>query len=702
MKNSSVQTQVAAGDDARARWLRLMFFAAFALVGNSIASTLRYPDIGSAVLFPPYAVLTAALVVSPRRDWIWYFLICGLAHFSTHWPQFSLTWVLGADVANMTRSLVAALLLIRLLGIPPRMDNLRQLALFFVSAGVVAPAVGATIGATNMMLHHSPISLRDGWNAWFVSNALAGLTILPALVAAFGCQAGYFRTPVRRARAREAWLLLFAVVFTCAVEFLSPLGKHHLALPLYGSLPVLIWAATRFGTRGASAALTMIELTAIWSVDRGAHAYPGASTTDSIIALQLFVFCAAVPILCLAALATGRERILRLHRALLASLQDQVAILDANGAVVEANESWRRGAVEPGAPAFHRARVGDAYLRACEAAIGDPAASSVVAGVVSVLSGAQQRFELEYTCAEGGSVESYVMIVERLARPEGGAVVTCRDVTARRRAQKESREQRNQLLHLSRVQALGHLSGAFAHELHQPLTAIRSNAEVARTLIRQRPANLQEISEILDDIVNDDERASDVIERLRSMLKRREVRFQEVCLGSLINEVLALARSELIARHVEATAVVEESLPQVWGDRVQLQQVLLNLILNACEAMSTSSDVTDRKLMVRAEAEGLWNVHIVVRDSGTGIPDSLLESLFQPFVTTRSNGLGLGLSISETIIAAHGGRLWAENNADAGATVHCLLPVKDVARPEIQAAMPAMPAMPAVLAVAAR
>jgi two-component system sensor kinase FixL len=294
-----------------------------------------------------------------------------------------------------------------------------------------------------------------------------------------------------------------------------------------------------------------------------------------------------------------------------------------------------------------------------------------------VLNGERPRFELEYTSSLHGSVESYVMIVERLARAEGGAVVTCRNVTARRRVQKENREQRNQLLHLSRVQALGHLSGAFAHELHQPLTAILGNAEVARTMIKQRPANLKAISEILDDIVADDQRASDVIERLRTLLKRRENRFQEVDIAAVVSEVLALARSELIARHIDATAVVDQDLPPVWGDKVQLQQVLLNLILNACEAMSTSTDVAQRKLVLSAEMEGPWNIHLIVRDRGTGIPPELLESLFQPFVTTRTNGLGLGLSISETIVAAHGGRLWAENNDDVGATVHCLFPVKE-------------------------
>lgn len=142
--------------------------------------------------------------------------------------------------------------------------------------------------------------------------------------------------------------------------------------------------------------------------------------------------------------------------------------------------------------------------------------------------------------------------------------------------------------------------------------------------------------------------------------------------SELVNDVLELAHAELITRRVIAIAVLAPNLPQVLGDRVQLQQVLLNLVLNASEAMSANGP-QDRRLSMIATTDARNNVQISVRDSGTGIPPNLIDRLFEPFVTTKPQGLGLGLSISRSIVAAHGGRLWAQNNSDRGATVHCLL-----------------------------
>src|SRR5262249_1918211 len=150
----------------------LLVFAPLALLGNQASSVLRYPDIGTAVLYSPYAFLTGTLVVSRRRDWIWYVLVGSFAHFVTHWPQWSLSWVLWADVANIARPLGACLLWTRLMGPPPRLDSARSLPLFIASAVIVAPAVGATIGAASVVLHGAAPTYWQPWTAWFVSNAL--------------------------------------------------------------------------------------------------------------------------------------------------------------------------------------------------------------------------------------------------------------------------------------------------------------------------------------------------------------------------------------------------------------------------------------------------------------------------------------------------------------------------------------------------
>ena len=655
----------------------LLIFAPIALIGNAIGSVLRYPDLGSAVLFPPYAALTAALVVSRRRHWGWYVLVGALAHLVTHWPQWPLSWVLLADVANVARALTAAALLRWLFGGPPRLNGFRALGLFFLSAVVVAPAVGATLGAANVLLHGAAETYWRPWSGWFVSNALTGLTMLPALLSLFAYAAGG-RLRIERKRVVEALLLAIALGATCGVVFLGSLGGPYATLMLYAPLPVLIWAAVRFGAGGASLALTAVVFAAIGSVERGTGPFRAPEPDDNIFALQAFVLLTTATVLCLAALGTARRDVVQLHGALLASLQDHVAILDENGIVLAVNDSWRRYAATSNGPLFHRVRARESYLAACRSAAehGDALAAGVLAGVTSVLSRVQRRFEIEYEQEHDGRQEVYVKSVEALERSDGGAVVTRSNVTARRQAERQIEEQRRELSHLARVAVLGQLSGAIAHELNQPLAAILSNAEAARQLLHRQPADLEELDDILRDIAADDQRAAAVIHRLRALLRRGDRQLQAIDGRELVGEVLELARSELMTRQVNATAVVEPALLSFYGDRVQMQQVLLNLILNGCEAMSTTA-VSDRRLVLTAGTDAAGSVCFAVRDHGTGIPPELSESLFEPFVTTKPDGLGLGLSISQTIVAAHGGRLWAENNTGGGATLHCLLPVME-------------------------
>jgi C4-dicarboxylate-specific signal transduction histidine kinase len=278
---------------------------------------------------------------------------------------------------------------------------------------------------------------------------------------------------------------------------------------------------------------------------------------------------------------------------------------------------------------------------------------------------------MEYDEVRRDQRERFALRVEALEHPDGGAIVRHVDVTARHQARIEIEEQRRQLSHLARVASLGLLSGALAHELNQPLASIGSNAEAARILLKRRTADMQGLDDILRDIITENYRAAEVIHRLRALLRRGETRLQPLNTTELISEVLELAHAELITRRVTVTSVLDPNLPAVLGDRVQLQQVLLNLILNACEA-TRATPLRERRLWVVASVVGT-STQISIRDSGTGIPAALIDRLFEPFFTTKAEGLGLGLSISRTIVAAHGGRLWAENNSDRGATLYCLL-----------------------------
>ena len=259
------------------------------------------------------------------------------------------------------------------------------------------------------------------------------------------------------------------------------------------------------------------------------------------------------------------------------------------------------------------------------------------------------------------------------AKDRLSVLVSVVDITERRRVEQATARQRDELAHLSRVAMLGELSGSLAHELNQPLTAILSNAQAAQRFLAHSPPRLDKLGEILADIVKSDHRAGAVIQRLRSLLRKEEAQRDPLDINDVVEESLRLMRSDLMNRRVVVNTDLDEALPTVSGDRNQLQQVLLNLVINGCDAMDGQKE--DRRLLVRTRATAQGNVEISIADRGAGIPPVDLERVFEPFVTTKSHGLGLGLAICRSIVEAHGGRLWATNNADRGATLHCeLLP----------------------------
>jgi len=241
----------------------------------------------------------------------------------------------------------------------------------------------------------------------------------------------------------------------------------------------------------------------------------------------------------------------------------------------------------------------------------------------------------------------------------------------RSRVERESREQRRQLTHLSRVAMLGELSGGIAHQLNQPLTAILSNAQAAQHYLANKNADPALLAEILADIVAADKRAGDVIEGLRALLKRGEAHFETLDPNRMVREVLALAQGDLATRGIEVSTRLQPNLPEVRADRVQLEQVLLNLVVNAAEAMRTCPP-KDRLLIVQSLATA-GRIHVNVIDRGPGFKVSP-DQLFEAFYTTKPQGLGLGLSISKSIVSAHGGRLRATTRRGGGAAFLVTLP----------------------------
>ena len=247
----------------------------------------------------------------------------------------------------------------------------------------------------------------------------------------------------------------------------------------------------------------------------------------------------------------------------------------------------------------------------------------------------------------------------------------------RTHTERETARLRQELAHIGRVSALGELSASLAHELNQPLTAILNNAHVARQLLEAGVPNVGELKEILDDIVADDQRAATVISRLRALLKKGDLDHAPLDLNDIVNDVTQLVRNDMLLRHVPMVLDLAPGLPPVRGDRVQLQQVILNLVLNGLEAMGKPTG-RDHVLLVRTSLAGPTTVSVAVEDSGTGIGAADVDRMSQPLYTTKPDGLGMGLAIARTIVDAHGGELRASNNPEGGATFQFLLPVDSV------------------------
>lgn len=253
-----------------------------------------------------------------------------------------------------------------------------------------------------------------------------------------------------------------------------------------------------------------------------------------------------------------------------------------------------------------------------------------------------------------------------------GMLGASQDVTARKDAEREAARQRDEIAHLARVAMLGELSGSLAHELNQPLSAILSNAQAAQRFLARDPPELDKVQEILRDIVKSDKRAGQVITRLRSLFKKEQAQYSAVDVNDAVQDVLALVRSDLLSRQVSVSTELAAELPAVSGDRVQLQQVLLNLLVNGCDAMADAQP--PRSLNVRTELASGGQVILNVIDHGTGIPVEDLERIFEPFVSTKPQGMGLGLAVCRSIVNAHGGRLWATNNREGGSRFIMELP----------------------------
>jgi len=248
-----------------------------------------------------------------------------------------------------------------------------------------------------------------------------------------------------------------------------------------------------------------------------------------------------------------------------------------------------------------------------------------------------------------------------------------RELIANGRARLQLAEVRSEWAQVERVNSLGQLSSALAHELVQPLTAIQANAEVAQQYLSCANPDLKDLRSVVDDIYEDSRRGAELIERMRTLIKRRELEMQPFELGDVLQGVMSLLRHEASSRQILLKCTVQPGLPLAEGDRVHISQVLVNLLTNGMDAVQ-DCPVSARSVLVEAHTDAAGNIEIGVRDSGPGVPKDRFEELFDPLFTTKSRGMGVGLALSRMIVDAHGGRLWALNADTGGAIFRFTLP----------------------------
>jgi PAS domain S-box-containing protein len=276
----------------------------------------------------------------------------------------------------------------------------------------------------------------------------------------------------------------------------------------------------------------------------------------------------------------------------------------------------------------------------------------------------------------GGVLRHYITCKFPILAPDGSLTAvggTSMDVTDARRLEVERDSLREQVLHADRVARISTLSTSLAHELSQPLTAMLSNAQAGLRFLERGAPEVDEFRDILQDIVRDDERAIAIISGLRAMLRQKNTARERVDLANVVIESLDLVHDEILRRGARCERELQTNC-YILADNVQIQQVILNLVMNALDALDPRP-TEQRRLWVAVSSDGGGQARVVVRDSGAGLPSNGAERIFESFYSTKGHGLGMGLALCRSIIESHGGRIWANDNSDQGATVQFILPL---------------------------
>ena len=641
-------------------------------IGTQVGLLLTPSGLAVSLMWPPNAILLAALLLSPQRHWPLYLSAILPIHLVTQ-LSFGIPLVTSAGwfVTNISEALVGAFVLRQFRSARELFQTFTGVLLFLSITVIGAVGLTSFLDAGVVIATGVGNSYWDVWRQRFLSNALATMTLVPAIVMVVSSFAGL--RAVRLSRYIEAALLAVGALLVVNLMF-ARYGPAPASIPAltYTVLPLMFWAAVRFGPTGVSVLQIVATAGILWATLHG-----GLVSMRDVLSLQMFLTLLNGLSLSLSVVVRESRHLQSLHSAVLRSMRNAVAITDSEGVIIDANGSWAAAERKHDPGRLDGVAVHVNYIEHYRAAAQQVHhIARLIAGLESVLAGQRKLFEMEYACGPPDALRWFSMSVVPLWGEQRGAVITHSDITRRKHEDAETLRLRDELAHAGRVMTMGMLSASLTHELSQPLAAILGNAQAARRLCARNPGDdTAEVDVILGDVVADSRRAGTMLRKLRSWFSNGQHDTQDLAINDVVNDVIGILRGDLLRRGVSVTHHLAPRLPSIQGDRVQLQQVVLNLILNACDAMR-ENEAGDRHVLVTTSRcdEG---VQLSVEDVGTGIAPDQLSSVFEPFVTTKATGLGLGLALCRSIVHAHEGRLTAENNVGRGVTFRCTLPLSD-------------------------
>jgi PAS domain S-box-containing protein len=625
-------------------------------------------------IWPPGGLFMATLVLASRHSWPWWVLGGLLAELfgTVLWFHNPLPVAILIYTGNALEAAAGAWLVNRTCRRPVRLETLQEvLALVVLGAGM-APVVSATVGsATLAWFGMQPFA--TAWPLWWIGDATGVLIVAPLALVVLQNWRG--TAQLSAARWMEACLL--GLIFL-GVAVLSLSGYLPFA---YIIMPPLLWAAVRFEFTGAAVTLTLLALiTALFTIS-GASQFAGDSESQKHkqVMLQLFLAISALSALIVAAISRQHQLAVltlrqseRALRALVETLPAHIWCTAPDGEPIYFSQQFRdfigfnvEGKDVDGASRL--SRVLHAIIHPDDlGTVNTLFAHSLATGASYALKHRQRRFDGQYRWVETRAAAM---------RNSDDAIVQwnviCLDIDGEVRAQEELRLAQERLARASQAVSLAELSASIAHEVNQPLAAVVNSASACVRWIDAQ--KLEEARRSAARALAEGHRASDIIGRIRALVQKAPPHKDWLDVNETIHEVIALARSEIQRHGVALTTQLSAQVPVILADRIQVQQVLLNLIMNAIEAMRGVGEGR-RALVVRSGTDASQHVVITVQDSGPGVDPKSLDHLFEAFYTTKPHGLGLGLAISRSIIDTHGGRLWATANVPCGAVFQFTLP----------------------------